>query len=490
MSDNIVFACGRCGKRYAIASRLAGQAVKCRGCEAVLRVPERSTISVPDEATSKAASRKPTQAPGQKSPTPQPMPKPQPKEAPPPGLDLYALEDEPTPAARPRNGAAWAEGGGPDGGDAPLTLPRAGSMEPLSAEQKKKRAKRSARNDRAKSTLANGPSIGGLVGVLFFVGLFGLRVYNRVNRAGRGWEDRSAATLSAPVDPGPIVAPAFPDLPPAQPVAPGVVRHEVRFGAPWGPGSPPGRSGKLWVYLPKGDHAPGSLPGIVIAGAGSYMVTGMDLAEGDMPEHIPWAQAGFAVLAYELDGMVRGDPPADAEFIEGARGFVAARAGLVNAKNAVDYLVAKVPQVDANRLFAVGHSSAGTEALLVAENDPRIKGVVAFAPGTFDGEFGAMISGLTSHVPGIEAMRTVYDPGAQANVARLTCPVMLFTALDDDVVPPAETQGLHAKIGSWSPCPESPVLHTVPSGGHYDPMLNPGIARAIDWVREHAGTAG
>ena len=44
-----------------------------------------------------------------------------------------------------------------------------------------------------------------------------------------------------------------------------------------------------------------------------------------------------------------------------------AQAGLVNARNALEFVLARVPEVDPKRIYAAGHSSAGTLALLFAE---------------------------------------------------------------------------------------------------------------------------
>lgn len=105
----------------------------------------------------------------------------------------------------------------------------------------------------------------------------------------------------------------------------------------------------------------------------------MDLSAADMAERVPYVEAGFAVLAFELDGAL--DNPDDcAQRERTMRAFLAARAGLVNAHIALEYLLTRVPQVNPNQLYAVGHSSPGTLALLFAGHEPRLKGCVAFAP--------------------------------------------------------------------------------------------------------------
>ena len=57
-----------------------------------------------------------------------------------------------------------------------------------------------------------------------------------------------------------------------------------------------------YLYLPPGKHAPKSLPCVLIAPAGSTCWRAWTLGDGDSPEHMPYVKAGYAVLAYELDG--------------------------------------------------------------------------------------------------------------------------------------------------------------------------------------------
>ena len=168
--------------------------------------------------------------------------------------------------------------------------------------------------------------------------------------------------------------PVFPDPGPGREIEPGIMLHEIRLPG----GNSPGFGGKLWLYLPSGAQG---VPCVLITGAGSNLLVGMDLADGDRPEHLPYVRAGFAVMAFELDGAVANMQQAgDPQILAGAARFLAARAGLVNANVALEYLLAKVPQVDPQRIYVAGHSSAGTLSLLFAEHEPRLKGCVAFAP--------------------------------------------------------------------------------------------------------------
>ncbi len=115
----------------------------------------------------------------------------------------------------------------------------------------------------------------------------------------------------------------------------------------------------------------------------------MQLSEGDQDEHFPYVKAGMAVVAFDLDGGggstdfdIDADQPdqVNVEDVTGYKSFRSAQAGLVNARNALEYTLANVPEVNPKQLFSVGHSSAGTLALLFAEHEPRLAGCVAYAP--------------------------------------------------------------------------------------------------------------
>ncbi len=143
-------------------------------------------------------------------------------------------------------------------------------------------------------------------------------------------------------------------------------------------GDAPGKNMRLWVYLPPGDHPAKSLPCVLIAAAGTPLITGQSLSMGDRPEHLPYAKAGFAVIAYELDGTWA--VHSNSALLIAVNQFMAAHGGIDNARTAADYALARVPGIDPDRLYTAGHSSAATVALDVAATDPRIKACCAYAP--------------------------------------------------------------------------------------------------------------
>ena len=162
--------------------------------------------------------------------------------------------------------------------------------------------------------------MGGTIGV---IALLAVRTYLRYerNQARQERQDKQAAVATLlPDERGqppqaragwsdePWTLPPFPPPAPPREIEPGVMFSEITLTRGQAAGSDlPGHTGKLWLYLPGGQHGPKSLPCILIAGAGSNLITGMDLGDGDRPEHLPYVRSGFAVLAYELDGMLPED---------------------------------------------------------------------------------------------------------------------------------------------------------------------------------------
>lgn len=308
-------------------------------------------------------------------------------------------------------------------------------------------------------------------GLLVIIGCAGLALW-------MGARPAVSASASQPFDVASIPPPSFPPRPAPVSIEPGVDFYEISLGQQGGYYATAGHGGKLWLYLPSGAHAPGSLPCIVIAGAGSNLISGMGLGDGDRPEHLPYAKAGIAVVAYELDGPERGESEQDLEAAYQA--FRGSRAGMVNARNAIDFILAHVPEVDSRRIYSCGHSSAGTAALLAAEHDSRLAGCIAFAPCCDVTEHltPAGIRALGLVLPGLADFAVQSSPVTHRQ--RLTRPVFLFHAEDDDVCDIADTRDLADKLRSQG---VDVSLATTSSGGHYDAMVQEGIPQAIAWIQ-------
>ncbi len=274
----------------------------------------------------------------------------------------------------------------------------------------------------------------------------------------------------------------FPEVGPGREIEPGVVFRELRIP----PGPEPDQSGKLWLYMPSGDHAPKSLPAVLIAGAGSTLLTGMNLSDGDRAEHLPYVRAGFAVLAYELAGaLANNEDPSNAEMAAAGQKFLASKAGLMKTFFAVSFLQARVPEVDPNRPYTAGHSSAGTLAMLATETIGQIKGCVAYAPAIDFGERFNTVQQLAIRSLGLSELATLYSP--RGHEYQLTSPIFLFHARDDTNVPVSQTEASADRLRKLK---KSVTLEVVPTGGHYDSMIQEGIPRGVAWLRKRAGLDG
>lgn len=291
----------------------------------------------------------------------------------------------------------------------------------------------------------------------------------------------SAATRAASTAVLAVAPETWPPLGAAKSVAPGVLVREATLPQRRRTGDAPPM--KVWVYLPERLAGP-KIPCVLIAPAGSPLIHGMALGPGDRAEHLPWVRAGFAVVAYELDGAV-GENAGDDETMRAVRAFVAASGGLDNARTALDYAQAKVPQIDPARVYTAGHSSAATVALLVAAREPRIKACVAFAPATdleSDEELGKQaITTLDGVVPGFADWVRRTSPFT--NAPRLRCPLFLFHADDDSTVSVNESARFAEAVRRTNP---DVIFRRVQTGGHYESMIRQGIPLAVGWLKEQA----
>lgn len=281
--------------------------------------------------------------------------------------------------------------------------------------------------------------------------------------------------------------PGFPALPEGEVLQSSGVRvAQLDLPAPSGPGT--GMS--LRVYLPAGKHAPRSLAGVLIAPAGSNLLGGAGLDPLDRDtyhdEALPYAEAGLAAVLYSIDGPVSDE--AGIESMKEAYGaFVAAGAGTVNGRNAVAFVERRLPMVDPGRLYAAGHSSAGTLALLLAAHEPRLKGCLAYAPAL---DLEAHFAELTANpatafaFPGLRAFAKRSSPLTHAG--RIAVPTFLFVADDDDLVDPGTVA---AFVGALGVSPAALTVRRVPEGGHYQSMIEAGIPAGIAWIRDREGGA-
>jgi dipeptidyl aminopeptidase/acylaminoacyl peptidase len=274
----------------------------------------------------------------------------------------------------------------------------------------------------------------------------------------------------------------FPSLGPAMAVDRGVVLHQVSLAHA-------GLPGRIWIYLPD-QLPPHPIPCVFIAPAGvpPYLGNGFgtDLSLQKHPEHLPYVRAGFAVVAYDTDGEVAGLADMSHEqLLSGATAFKNAEAGMVNARHAIDYVLKMVPAVDPRRLYSAGHSSAGRQALLLAESDPRIAACVAYAPVTDVEERVTPKAGwyLASHIAGFEEFLKRTSP--LRNAAALHCPLFLFHAETDQRIPIADSV---AFIETLKKTNAHVTFVRGAHGDHHSSMIEEGIPQAIPWLQQLSET--
>ena len=255
-------------------------------------------------------------------------------------------------------------------------------------------------------------------------------------------------------------------------------------------GQTPGTLMQLRLYLPVGTHDERGLPCVLVTEAGTSLLHGSQAPgfQNDV-EFQPYTAAGFAVLGFSLDGTVlNSDRASDAQFASAYQQFRRSGAGTVNVRNAVEFLINKVPQVDPNRIYIAGHSSAATLALLAAEHEPRLKGCIAYAPAT---DVVARLKSVIDNSAASRLLPGVADFAKQSSplthVSNVGCPVFLFHAADDSNTPVADSRRFAELLKANRKTVE---YVEVPTGDHYDSMIQQGIPRAIPWLKQLAGVSG
>jgi dipeptidyl aminopeptidase/acylaminoacyl peptidase len=235
-------------------------------------------------------------------------------------------------------------------------------------------------------------------------------------------------------------------------------------------------AGRVWVYVPEA-AAGDKLPVVLIGPAGSRLFHGMDLGEGDKGEHTPYAQAGFAVVTFDIPGPWPAEPTNES-LIGAARTFRAANGGLATARAALSLAVETFARLDRTKVFAAGHSSAGTLALGLCAQMPDLRGCVAYAPATdIEHQLGPIIERLDRAIEGERAFLSSVSP--IHGVSLIKSPVLIFNALDDDVVPLTD---IDAYVDAAKRANVRISHVTVATGGHFDAMVTDGIRTGIDWM--------
>lgn len=258
----------------------------------------------------------------------------------------------------------------------------------------------------------------------------------------------------------------------------GVRLHDLKADFPG-----PAGATSLRILVPAGEHAPASLACVLVAPAGTDLLSGSDLDDGTyLDESLPYAEAGMVVILYSIDG---GDEAGEAgeagEAVVAYGNFREASAGVANGAFAYAFALNRIAAVDPGRIYSAGHSSAATLSLLLAAHLPDLAGAIAYAPATDVAGFHAGLvespfSGMK--YPGVDTFVKRSSPLTHA--AKVKVPVFLFGAQDDDMVDTAELRTYARLVEEAGGTVE---VKTVSSGGHYDSMIVDGIPAGIAWIR-------
>ena len=265
------------------------------------------------------------------------------------------------------------------------------------------------------------------------------------------------------------VASLFPLLVAATPqeVAPGVLKDVFRVA---------GSNADVWVYRPEKLPAP-KLATVLIAPAGSSLFHGMPLNKGDEAEHIPYVRAGMAVVAYATSGQLK-DGASDDEMMSALDAFVRSKGGVLDASAALRAAAERHSFIDTARVYAAGHSSAGTLALGVAQSSKILKGCIAYAPATaLNGVLLRLANRDSELSKTFQAYMQELEP--LNHIEQLNCPVMVFHAADDRLVRSHEIKTYVEALGDHL---KAHTFEGVETGGHYNAMIDIGIAKGIDWI--------
>ena len=239
--------------------------------------------------------------------------------------------------------------------------------------------------------------------------------------------------------------------------------------------------GMFNLVLPTASPAPDrtrSRPCVIIAPPGSDLLSGVFSDKEGKAEALHWAAAGYVVIVLDVvtGAMVKKtDPDYQRQAYDS---FRRRRAGLSDVENALAFIQQEMPQVDPERVAIAGKGSGGTLALLAAESNPAIKACVAFSPCV---DVALLrkddMPTIASSLPGVANFCSEFSP--ISHVDRVRCPLFVFQAEDDAVMPLAETVRF---VDAAKDKQKVVEFVRIPTGGHDQAVVDEGIPRAIQWL--------
>ena len=249
---------------------------------------------------------------------------------------------------------------------------------------------------------------------------------------------------------------------------------------------PPACRMRVEMYLPNDIAADAKIPCVLIAPAGSNLLTGLecdDLTYTD--EILPFIKSGMAVVHYSIDGPLPDDERLAEKFLPGSfHKFASAHGGVVNGQRALDFALENFNQIDRDKIYCAGHSSAGTLSLQLASADSRISRCIAFAPApSLKKRFRDFMGqpGVDEALPMFKQYVGKWSPDNRAN--KFHCPIFIFHARDDSNTPWRDTKKFCDQLVAAG---KSVKLVSADRGGHYQSMIDEGIPAAVRWLKSDA----
>ena len=190
----------------------------------------------------------------------------------------------------------------------------------------------------------------------------------------------------------------------------------------------------------------------------------------------------MVVVHYSLDGPLKESERQDLKAVKAAYlKFKAASGGITNGSLAIDFALQRIPEVNPNKLYSAGHSSAGTVSLLLAATDSRINACIAYAA---EYDVQRRFRGLAQDtryrrtLPGLAMFARSTSPLALRDA--ILCPVFVFHASSDRVVAVKESRRF---VGLLKRTNKNVTYVEGSRGGHYNSMIKQGIPKAIKWLK-------
>jgi hypothetical protein len=244
----------------------------------------------------------------------------------------------------------------------------------------------------------------------------------------------------------------------------------------------------FFIYLPT-HPTKQKLPCIFIAPSGTTPLYGQRLEPVNRWEYIDYIRAGYAVFAYDVDGVIPdmskvNEAPLlrnpDKIATDRLKSYKAADGGILNTKLAIDYAIARMPQIDPNAIYTAGSGSGGTIALMAAASDSRIKGAIAFTPVTdIPKKFPYLIENISKVVSKYPEAIERFSP--YQNAAKINKPLFIFQD-DNSTINSSEETNSFVELVSKSNSSVT-FFHTpvVPSNFRVD-VTPAGIKQSIEWL--------